>query len=35
MNVSMKQKQTYRHRGQTCGGQGRGGSVQGWIRVWD
>ena len=24
MNLSMKQKQTHRHRDQTCGGQGRG-----------
>ena len=33
MNLSMKQKQTHRHREQTCGGQGGGGwgdAVGGW-----
>ena len=30
MNISMKQKQTQRHREQTCGCQG-GGVGEGWI----
>ena len=33
MNLSMKQKQTHRHREQTCGSQsggGRGGGKEGW-----
>ena len=30
MNLSMKQKQTHRHREQTCGCQG-GGGWEGWI----
>ena len=31
MNLSMKQKQTHRHRGQTCGCQGGSGVREGWI----
>ena len=31
MNLSMKQKQTHRHREQTCGYQGGGGMGEGWI----
>ena len=31
MNPSTKQKQTCRHREQTCGCQGRGGWGEGWI----
>jgi len=30
INVSMKQNQTHRHRGQACGFQGRGG-CEWWI----
>ena len=30
MNLSMKQKQTHRHREQTCGYQGGGGVGEGW-----
>ena len=30
MNLSMKQKQTHRHREQTCGCQGRGEVKEGW-----
>ena len=33
MNISTKQKQTQRHREQTCGWQGRGGKEG--LRVWD
>ena len=31
MNLSAKQKQTHRHREQTCGCQRRGGMGEGWI----
>ena len=31
MNLSTKQKQTHRHREQTCGYQGGGGVGEGWI----
>ena len=31
MNLSMKEKQTHRHREQTCGCQGVGGTGEGWI----
>ena len=31
MNLSMKHKQTRRHREQTCGSQGTGGVGEGWI----
>ena len=31
MNLSTKQKQTHRHRDQTCGCQGGGKEVEGWI----
>ena len=31
MNLSMKQKQTHRHREQTCGCQGGGEWAGGWI----
>ena len=31
MNISMKQKGTYKYREQTCGCQGRGGVGEGWI----
>ena len=30
MNLSTKQKQTHRHRDQTCGCQGGGGEREGW-----
>ena len=30
MNLSMKQKQTHRHREQTCGCQGVGHVAEGW-----
>ena len=30
MNLSMKQKQTHRHREQTCGCQGEEGVGEGW-----
>jgi len=30
MNISMKKKQTHRHRGQTCGHQGQRGVEEGW-----
>ena len=30
MNISMKQKQTHRHREQTCGGQRGRGAGKGW-----
>ena len=29
MNISMKKKQTHRHRGQTCGRQGQRGVEEG------
>ena len=32
MNLFMKQKQTHRHREQTCGCQGGVGVEEGWIR---
>ena len=32
MNLSMKQKETHRHREQTCRCQERGGIGEGWIR---
>ena len=31
MNISTKQKQTHRHREQTCGCQRAGGVGEGWI----
>ena len=31
MNLSMEQKQTHRHKEQTCGCQGGGGARKGWI----
>ena len=31
MNLSTKQKQTHRHRGQTCGCRGDAGMGEGWI----
>ena len=34
MNISMKQKQTHRHREQTCGCQG-GGGREDKLGVWD
>ena len=34
MNLSMKQKQTHRHREQTCGCQGGEGVREGWIGIW-
>ena len=34
MNISMTQKQTHRHREQTCGCQGVGGREEG-LGVWD
>ena len=30
MNLSVKQKQTHRHKYQTCGCQGGGGAREGW-----
>ena len=33
MNISVKQKQTHRHREQTCGSQGGGGVAGGWTRA--
>ena len=35
MNLSTKQIQTHRHRGQTCGCQGGGGWGKVGLRVWD
>ena len=35
MNLSMKQKQTHRHREQTCGCQGGGGWERDGVGVWD
>ena len=35
MNVSMKQKQTHRHREQACGCQGRVGEGRDGLGVWD
>ena len=32
MNLSLKQKQTHRHRDQTCGCQQGGGGEEGWTR---
>ena len=34
MNLSTKQKQTHRHREQTCGYQGGGGRERDGLRVW-
>ena len=34
MNLSTKQKQTYRHREQTCGCEGGGGRDRYELRVW-
>ena len=31
MNIPTKQKQTHRHREQTCGCEGRGVDGEGWI----
>ena len=31
MNLTMKQKQTHRHREQSCGCQGRKGVREGWM----
>ena len=31
MNLSMNQKQTHRHKEQTCGCQGKGGVGERWI----
>ena len=35
MNLSTKQKQTHRHREQTCGCQGEGGWGRNGLGVWD
>ena len=35
MNLSMKQKQTQRHRDQTCGCQGREGQGRDGLGIWD
>ena len=35
MNLSMKQKQTHRHREQTCGCQGEEGWGKDGLGVWD
>ena len=35
MNISMKQKQTQRHREQTCGCQGGGEWEREGLGVWD
>ena len=35
MNLPMKQKQTHRHREQTCGCQGEGGVGGDGLRIWD
>ena len=35
MNLPMKQKQTYRHRKQTCGCQGGGGWGRDGLGGWD
>ena len=35
MNLSMKQKETRRHREQTCGCQGGGGWGRDGLGVWD
>ena len=35
MNLSMKQKQTHRHKEQTCGCQGGAEMGKGWIGSWD
>ena len=35
MNLSMKQKQTLRHREQTCGCQGGGGWGRDGVGGWD
>ena len=35
MNLSTKQKQTHRHREQTCGCQGGGGWARDGLGVWD
>ena len=35
MNLSMKQKQTHRHREQTCGCQGGGTWGREGLGVWD
>ena len=35
MNISTKQKQTHRHREQTCGCQGGGGWEREGLGVWD
>ena len=34
MNLSMRQKQTHRHREQTCGYQGEGGAGKDGLGVW-
>ena len=34
INISTKQKQTHRHKEQTCGFQGAGGEGWGGLRVW-
>ena len=34
MNLSVKQKQTHRHREQTCGCKGEGGWGRDEVRVW-
>ena len=34
MNLSTKQKQTHRHREQSCGCQGGGGLEEGRIGIW-
>ena len=35
MDLSTKQRQTHRHRGQTCGCQGREGWRRDGLGVWD
>jgi len=35
MNLSIKQKQTHRHREQTCGCQGEGWREWDRLRVWE
>ena len=35
MNLSLKQKQTHRHREQTCGCQGEAGREGDGLGVWD
>ena len=35
MNIAMKQKQTYRHREQTCVGKVEGGQGRDNLGVWD